>query len=55
MGKIYSFTLHISKFVLLLLWQRRSAAVATWVQRSSTCEKQRADLKCDVRAKNMRV
>jgi hypothetical protein len=41
-GKIYSFPLHISKFVLLLLRQRRGAVAATSALRSSTCEKQRA-------------
>ena len=41
-GKIYSFPLHLSRIVLLLLRQRRSAAAATWEPRSNTCEKQRA-------------
>jgi hypothetical protein len=41
-GKIYSFLLHISRFVLLLLRQRRGAAAKTWAPRSSTCKKQRA-------------
>jgi hypothetical protein len=47
-GKIYSFPLHISRFTLLLLRQRRGAAATTWVDsiqakpRSSTCEKKRA-------------
>jgi hypothetical protein len=40
MGKIYSFPLHISRFVLLLLRQRRGAAAATWAPRPNTCEKQ---------------
>jgi hypothetical protein len=40
--KIYSFPLHISRVVFLLLQQRRDAAATTWALRSSTCEKQRA-------------
>jgi hypothetical protein len=45
MGKMYSFPLHISRFVLLQLRQlrqRRGFAAKTWAPRSSTCEKQRA-------------
>jgi hypothetical protein len=38
-GKIYSFPLHISIFVLLVLRQRRGAAATTWALRSSTCKK----------------
>jgi len=41
-GKICSFPLHTSRFVLLLLRTRRGAAATTWAPRSSTCEKQRA-------------
>jgi hypothetical protein len=41
-GKIYSSPLHVSRFVLLLLRQRRGAATTTWAPRSDTCEKQRA-------------
>jgi hypothetical protein len=37
-GKMYSFPLHINRFVLLLLRQRRGAAAATWAPRPSTCE-----------------
>jgi hypothetical protein len=32
-GKIYSFSLHISRFIHLLLRQRRGAAVTTWPPR----------------------
>jgi hypothetical protein len=41
-GKIYSFSLHISRFVLLLLVKRRGAAATTWALRPGTCEKQQA-------------
>jgi hypothetical protein len=34
-GKMYSFPLNISRFVLLLLRQRRGAAATTWAPRSS--------------------
>jgi hypothetical protein len=37
--KIYSFPLHISRFVLRLLRQRRGAAATTWAPRPITCEK----------------
>jgi hypothetical protein len=35
-GKISSFSLHISRFVILLLRQRRGDAATTWAPRSST-------------------
>jgi hypothetical protein len=37
-NKTYSFLLHISRFVLLLLRQRRGATAKTWTPQSSTCE-----------------
>jgi hypothetical protein len=41
-GKIYSLPLHISRYSLLLLRQRRSTAATTWAPRSSTCKKKQA-------------
>jgi hypothetical protein len=41
-NKIFSFTLHISRFVLLLLRKRRGVTATTSALRSSTSEKQRA-------------
>jgi hypothetical protein len=38
-GKIYSFPLHISRFVLILMRQRRGAAATTWAPRSNTYDK----------------
>jgi hypothetical protein len=41
-GKIYSFALDISRFVIFVLRQLRAAAAATWAPRLSTCKNQRA-------------
>jgi len=38
-GKMYSFQLHISRCVLLLLRQRRGSAATTWAPRPNTCKK----------------
>jgi hypothetical protein len=35
-GKAYSFPVHISRFVLVLLRQRRGAAATTWAPSSSS-------------------